>query len=81
MLKLVDNVDIKKLKDYGFTYNYVFSKYTYDSKDQDGYILVYKSEREVIVVAEGKFYVEDFILDKLYELITDGIIEKVDEDE
>lgn len=77
MLKIKDNVDLKELEKYGFKKN---------SNFPDGWAMVKTYKK-------GNYYQEDIyvwndkiiqvnaigILDTLYDLIKDGLVEKVDD--
>jgi hypothetical protein len=84
MLKLKDNVDLKKLEKYGFKIS------------KNGYYYIIDDEEELLISADkesihykqirlylGDEYYECFTgddtFDKLYDLIKNDLVEKVDE--
>ena len=74
MLKVKDNVDLKELEKYGFDL-----EQTKDEFDQiygfDKGLLFYKDSKIIILPWNN----QNTALDKLYDLIKDGLVEKVDD--
>lgn len=99
MLKIKDNVDLKKLEEYGFkktigdTY---YNKKKYISDDDNEYFETYNIEL-IVNPLGARFYEKNkivgcfnassdeidemFDLDLLYDLIQDGLVEKVGSNE
>lgn len=69
MLKIKDNVDLKKLEKFGFEYKH--SYYVCCSEYGDISIIIY-ANREINVITSHK-------LNILYDLIKDDLVEKVDD--
>jgi hypothetical protein len=83
MLKLIDNVDLKELEKYGFEYKKSKSNTAYynlgkDELGADNRIVVIKKDRtmEIDISTDLNGYSEE--LEVLYDLIEDGLVEKVD---
>ena len=82
MLKIKDNVDLKELEKYGFKLE---PEHSYYYKNCDGYELFiwktkgydYKQRCIYVEVGEYAMILNDF--DTLYDLIKDGLVEKVEE--
>lgn len=74
MLKIKDNVNLKELERYGFDL-----EQTKDEFDQiygfDKGLLFYKDSKIIILPWNN----QNTALDKLYDLIKDGLVEKVDD--
>ena len=81
MLKIKDNVDLKKLEKYGFEYHtmvYVKKiKRSSEFLEEEKTIYVEETDRE-ISIHKGLFNVDEE-LDTIFELIKDGLVEKVGE--
>lgn len=78
MLKIKDNVDLKELEKYGFIkerYNvlYLFEENSFTR------IRIEIETRRIGFYNSADIIVEKEILDKLYDLIKDGLVEKIDE--
>ena len=78
MLKIKDNVDLKELEKYGFNNKYYVDEYVYSKELIIGThykeeIVVWVKDREIQVANSIR------ILNTLYDLIKDGIVEKVEE--
>lgn len=79
MLKIKDNVDLKELEKYGFekrTWGY-YQKFNYEYYNVK---IDIESDRVYIIIHND--YNDDYscyIPDVIYDLIKDGLIEKVDE--
>lgn len=78
MLKIKDNVDLKELEKYGFKYdkgyewqNVICYKYVYE----DYCIEAFKDEIRMYIFEDGLFI---DIPEIIYDLIKDGLVEKVD---
>lgn len=76
MLKIKDNVDLKKLEKYGLKYQQVGMDYAYAK-----YMLKGQHKECVIVWLDREIQVDAIeILDTLYDLIKDGLVEKVSDE-
>ena len=76
MLKIKDNVDLKELEKYGFSYS--------SGEDWHRYFgnisLSLGDEREIIIDLNDEDYCETEIIEMinlLYDLIKDGLVEKI----
>lgn len=83
MLRIKDNVDLKVLEKYEFEREHCdaimeyLDNYIYKSDGNSIYIDM--DDREIMIdVIEDYFDVEEIILNKLYDLIKDGLVEKVE---
>ena len=80
MLKIKDNVDLKELEKYGFNkygWNY---RQTFDYEYYEVVIIVELDRKNIII--QNDYYDSDYacyIPDVLYDLIKDGLVEKVEE--
>ena len=78
MLKIKDNVNLKKLNKFGFKHykeiNYQYERYEYNKLigDKLNQIVIYSKDREIIFIKRGT--------DVLFDLITAGLVEKVVEE-
>ena len=94
MLKIKDNVDLKELEKYGFITEASSQIGTYNWRDNFvddnfGYIIggnIYIYDRNDLKYKEKDYLkidiwnrVEEQDLDKLYDLIKDGLVEKVED--
>lgn len=78
MLKIKDNVDLKKLKKYGFKLEPLFEQNIYNYYINDEVVLsVIEKNREIYIDILGKGIYEIDIPVVLYDLIKDDLIEKV----
>ena len=85
MLKIKDNVDLKELEKYGFTTSKkIKDKYNFDTKlvkavfkCEDDFNTMTISNKKSIDLTD--YYENIKWLDTLYDLIKDGLVEKVDE--
>ena len=77
MLKIKDNVDLKELEKYKLEYCEEY-KY-YSSKEIGCFILIEEDgeEKRIIKIADGIYEISG--LNILYDLIKDGLVEKVKE--
>lgn len=76
MLKIKDNVDLKELEKYGFkewSYHYDFIL----DEDYEESFIINKSGRTIEITSCMAGTLTK--LDKLYDLIKDGLVEKVEE--
>ena len=80
MLKIKDNVDLKELEKYGFR---MFANHYEKTIKDNGYgeymvLTVYEVDRVISLTAntDDNVYTEN--LDILYDLIKDGLVEKVE---
>ena len=77
MLKLKDNIDLKELDKYGFKPN-CYNKYEkYMSGDKRLWLMVAGCVKSIFIECEDEESNDD--LDTLYDLIKDGLVEKVDD--
>lgn len=80
MLKIKDNVDLKELEKFGFTYEYLVNSYQkvvssnyVDEPDVDYWIEI--DSRKILINTNTQ---NDYNLDStLYDLVQAGIVEKV----
>ena len=72
MLKIKDNVDLEELKKYGFIVKILP---TFESVNYANLIWCNTKTRKIII----DNFVGDEIIDKLYDLIKAGFVEKVDD--
>ena len=86
MLKIKDNVDLKELEKYGFEYRLKTNEYYFKINCSEYLEIPVDKEskwyKEVRLFIEDEYYncwtsVNSF--DKLYDLIKDGLVEKVKE--
>ena len=81
MLKIKDNVDLKELEKYGFKHHTMIYikdiKRTSEFLEEEKTIYVKETDRE-ISIHKGLFNVDEE-LDTIFELIKDGLVEKVDD--
>ncbi|MBR1540710.1 MAG: hypothetical protein IJ629_06135 [Clostridia bacterium] len=79
MLKIKDDVDLKELEKFGFSYNRIYGGYTKkvylknDSDDKNFYVIRENSRIIKITRLDGK------LDDTLYDLIQANLVEKVGE--
>lgn len=71
MLKIKDNVDLKELEKYGFKKKYYYNAYVLEHQDNKQDILFELQTRELGFC--------NFGYDTLYDLIKDGLVEKVED--
>ena len=74
MLKVKDNVDLKELEKYGFEYNEYTKNYENDKCD-----MWIKTQRTLDISTYLEMLDLDMYQELLYDLIKDGLVEKVDE--
>ena len=75
MLKIKDNIDLKELKKFGFTYFDDKRSYRYGCLDlQKDYLEIFINNARVITMASDKSILD---LDIIYDLIKAGLVEKV----
>lgn len=80
-LRIKDNVDLKELERFGFRKSDSCFKYEYDYTILtivDYQILVYK-DKTIKVTQSSMYQVDNRLLDKIYDLIQAGLVEKVEE--
>ena len=68
MLKIKDNVDLKELEKYGF--KFIYGNSYYNKK-----VRINSNTRKIRIVPDGSPYE----IDAIYDLIKDGLVEKVEE--
>lgn len=93
MLKIKDNVDLKELEKYGFVYRKIYDNYMYLSSKEnyidktDNYLQIDDRRlsgftRDLIGHEElfnpAQAIIKDEYLDLLYDLIKDGLVEKIE---
>ena len=69
MLKIKDNVDLKELEKYGFKKKYYYNAYVLECETKKQDIVFDLKTRKLLFVNWG--------YDALYDLIKDGLVEKV----
>ena len=74
MLKVKDNVDLKELEKYGFEYNEYTKNYENDKCD-----MLIKTQRTLDISTYLEMLDLDMYQELLYDLIKDGLVEKVDD--
>ena len=79
MLKIKDNVDLKELKKYGFKENWYYGLSYIRVKDEYPlYAVVITTKHRYIQIRDGEFgNIASSLQDLLYDLIKDGLVEKV----
>jgi hypothetical protein len=79
MLKIKDNVDLKELEKYGFVYNEEYDFWSDEHPCCSHYDIDANGDRaRIIRITDDIYYEEE--LDKLYDIINAGLVEKVVED-
>lgn len=84
-LRIKQNVDLKELEKYGFKYNEILDEYVIEiATDRRGAFveLVIDKDKKIRIAFGGQDtgdVGEDYIDDTLYDLIKDGLVEKVKE--
>ena len=73
MLKIKDNVDLKELEKYGFKYEQYYNYGKYYMLRRNGKVIIRVTERELTLHSNKETY------STLYDLIKDGLVEKVEE--
>ena len=73
MLKIKDNVDLKELEKYGFKYEQYYKYGKYYILRRNGKVIIRVVERELTLHSNKETY------NTLYDLIKDGLVEKVGE--
>lgn len=85
MLKIKDNVNLKELEKFGFKKEKeeeVYTYYDYLGIDADCKINMYVSGETREIATEIDEYVNSYEMhDEMYDLITAGLVEKVEEEE
>lgn len=77
MLKIKDDVDLKELEKFGFTYFNDVRSCRYGCLDyQMDYLEVFINNARIITMSSGKSIID---LEVIYDLITAGLVEKVKE--
>ena len=84
MLKIKDNVDLKKLQDFGFNYNDKFKEYwkiICEGRRGQCFSITVKENRYLWGFAEGAdgSGEESYIDNTLYDLIKADLVEKIDD--
>ena len=77
MLKIKDNVDLKELEKYGFSYNKNLKNYGIGFLFH-GYILVAEKDRLIQPLYDENMWIE--MEDIFFDLIQDGLVEKVEKE-
>lgn len=92
MLKIKDNVNLKELEKYGFD-SYILKnvgskyhnvrEYLYFDKTIGWYLIIFESDRLIQIQIDELNYKDvpysNLFVEKLYDLIKDGLVEKVDD--
>ena len=79
MLKIKDNIDLKELEKYGFKNKGCNYRQKFDYKYYEVEIII-ELDRKYIII-QNDYYDSDFacyLPNVLYDLIKDGLVEKVD---
>ena len=80
MLKIKDDVDLKELEKYGFEYFINgCGTYGYSLKTSYGFYTIVEKDKENFCKIWERRIPSGINLDLLYDLIKDGIVEKVEE--
>lgn len=74
MLKIKDNVDLKELEKYGFKKKYYYNAYVLECEKDD----VHSKQDILFELSSRKLGFCNWAYDVLYDLIKDGLVEKVD---
>ena len=74
MLKTKDNVDLKELEKYGFKYEQYYEYGKYYLLRRNGKVIIRIVERKLKLHSNNKTY------STLYDLIKDGLVEKIGDD-
>lgn len=77
MLKIKDNVDLKELEKYGFDIQKTKEWYHYDI-DKRTDLFVKPLTKQIIFTVYNDFTRDITDIDVIYDLIKDGLVEKVD---
>lgn len=80
MLKIKDNVDLKELEKYGFEHHTMIYVKEIERSSQilkEEKIIYIEEENREISIHKGLFNVDEE-LDIIYDLIKDGLVEKID---
>jgi len=75
MLKLKKEVPFEELENYGFTQSEI--QRCYYCTGRNGVIYMWENNREITLELKALLYSEE-ICDKLYDLITAGLVDKVE---
>ena len=78
MLKIKDNVDLKELEKYGFIEDEFKVRLLYEQNRYTG-LRVEKETKKIGLYNSVDIVVEKRTLDILYDLIKDGLVEKVED--
>ena len=81
MLKIKDNVDLKELEKFGFTYNDDNGKYKFCERNVDGATYIYVNIWNRKIVYRQERDKDTMCLTKLYDLIQAGLVEKVEDNQ
>ena len=80
MLKIKDNVDLKELEKFGFKQNNHFDLFTRYEYKPDSSTCLYIDEARILSVFPTYYdKLSSKIMDKLYDLIQAGLVEKVED--
>lgn len=83
MLKIKDDVDLKKLEKFGFEFNNDTGKYYFKVIHEEGRgateITVQTWDRKIYVWSNTNYVKDEGLACVIYDLITAGMVEKVEE--
>lgn len=80
MLRIKKEVKLEELEKFGFEFNEENGRYEYIKRNCIGFTyIVINSWNRIILFAQEKNY-DNLCLEKLYDLITAGYVEKVEEE-
>ena len=85
MLKIKDNVDLKELEKFGFKYNELLDEYVIDiATDRRGACVELAIRRRYLkldfIGDDTGGSGEDYLDSVIYDLIKDGLVEKIEEE-
>lgn len=75
MLKIKDNIDLKELEKFGFSYNDNYDEYTYGDY---WFKCIYLSGEDRTLKFQDEWYDEDFhLIDVIFDLTKADLLEKI----
>ena len=81
MLKIKDNVDLKELEKFGFTYTNEYEQYYVLKENKDSAVddCILVQERKITLRVDNNLVplYEDYDLTKIYDLIKADLVEKI----
>ena len=81
MLKIKDNVDLKESEKFGFKYNDGTGQYKFCERNVDGATYIYINTWNRKIVYRQDKSTDNMCLEKLYDLIENDLVEKVEEEQ